>query len=338
MAIDEKKQPIVIKKIKKGGDGHHGGAWKVAYADFVTAMMAFFLLMWLLGSTGTDDRKAISEFFQNPSAVQGPGGASTSMIKLGGALEVPKGEGEPMRKPTPEELAQDMQEAAKLDELMQRIKEQIENTPSLADFKEQLLLDITSEGLRIQIVDKKNRPMFDLGSAELKWYTKEILHELAKTIGEVPNHISVTGHTDATPFIGGLPNYTNWELSADRANAARRELNRGGLKREKFGRVVGLASSVPFNKEDPYAPVNRRISIVVLNRATERAIGLTEEGDEASKLDSPSESAVDTAPAPGQTAGARENGTPVSASNNRAVSDQVLENALSRALSEPGNQ
>lgn len=338
MAIDEKKQPIVIKKIKKGGDDHHGGAWKVAYADFVTAMMAFFLLMWLLGSTGAEDRKAISEFFQNPSAVQGPGGASTSMIKLGGALEVPRGEGEPMRKPTPEELAQDMQEAAKLDELMQRIKEQIENTPSLADFKEQLLLDITSEGLRIQIVDKKNRPMFDLGSAELKWYTKEILHELAKTIGEVPNHISVTGHTDATPFIGGRPNYTNWELSADRANAARRELNRGGLKQEKFGRVVGLASSVPFNKADPYAPVNRRISIVVLNRATERAIGLTEEGDEAPTPDSPSESAAGVAPVAGQPAGARENGTPVPASNNRAVSDQALENALSRALSEPANQ
>ena len=157
MAIDDKKQPIVVKKIKKGGGGHHGGAWKVAYADFVTAMMAFFLLMWLLGSTGAEDRQSISDFFQNPSAVQGPGGASTSMIKLGGAMEVPRGEGEPMRKPTPEELAQDMQEAAKLDELMQKIKKQIEDTPALAEFKDQLLLDITSEGLRIQTTDVRSR-------------------------------------------------------------------------------------------------------------------------------------------------------------------------------------
>jgi chemotaxis protein MotB len=341
MAIDEKKQPIVIKKVKKGGEGHHGGAWKVAYADFVTAMMAFFLLMWLLGSTGAEDRQAISDFFKNPSAVQGPGGASTSMIELGGALEVPKGEGEPMRKPTPEELAQDMQEAAKLDELMQRIKKQIEETPSLADFKDQLLLDITSEGLRIQIVDKKNRPMFDLGSAELKGYTREILHQLAKTIDEVPNHVSVSGHTDATPFSGARPDYTNWELSADRANAARRELIRGGLKPDKLGRVVGLASSVPFNKQDPYAAVNRRISIVVLNKATERAIGLLEPAEKSSEpeagaaapaaelppakpLVQPQAEPVEPPPAQGST------GSP--------SPPQSLEDALSRALGKPRSQ
>ncbi len=276
MAIDEKKQPIVVKRIKKSDGGHHGGAWKVAYADFVTAMMAFFLLMWLLGSTGAEDRQSISDFFKNPSAVQGPGGASTSMIKLGGAMEVPRGEGEPMRKPTPEEMAQDMQEAAKLDDLMQEIKKQIEDTPALTEFKDQLPLDITSEGLRIQIIDKKNRPMFALGSAVLKDYTVEILHELAKTISLVPNHISISGHTDATPFVGVRPNYTNWELSADRANAARRALIAGGLSPDKFGRVVGLASSVLLDKNDPTAPVNRRISIVVLNKSTEKAIGLTD--------------------------------------------------------------
>lgn len=274
MAVDDKKQPIVVKKIKKGGGGHHGGAWKVAYADFVTAMMAFFLLLWLLGSTSEKDREIISDVFANPSAVQGPGGASTSMIKLGGAMEVPKGEGKPMEAPTPDELAEDLDEQAKLDELMKRIKEQIEKTPSLIDFKDQLKIDITVEGLRIQIVDKENRPMFDLGSAQLKWYMKTILKELGKTIATVPNHVSVSGHTDATVFYGDRPNYTNWELSADRANAARRELKTGGLPISHFGRVVGLASSVPYNKEDPKAPVNRRISIIVLNRATEMAIGL----------------------------------------------------------------
>lgn len=276
----DKKQPIVVKKIKKGGDGHHGGAWKVAYADFVTAMMAFFLMMWLLGITSQSDRAVIADIFQAPSAIEGPGGASTSMIELGGAMEQPKGEGEPLKVApppeamSPEELAEMMEEAARLDELLRRIKEQIENTPALAEFKDQLKLDITSEGLRIQIVDKENRQMFDLGSAQLKGYTKEILHELAKTFADVPNHISVAGHTDATPFSGLQPNYTNWELSADRANAARRELKAGGLDGAQFGRVVGLASSVLFDKENPTAPVNRRISIIVLNRATERAIGL----------------------------------------------------------------
>jgi chemotaxis protein MotB len=356
MAIDDKKQPIVVKKIKKGGGAHHGGAWKVAYADFVTAMMAFFLLMWLLGSTGAEDRQSISDFFQNPSAVQGPGGASTSMIKLGGALEVPRGEGEPMRKPTPEELAQDMQEAAKLDELMQKLKKQIENTPALAEFKDQLLLDITSEGLRIQIVDKKGRPMFALGSAVLKPYAAEILHELARTISEVPNHISISGHTDATVFSGERPNYSNWELSADRANAARRALRGGGMRAEKFGRVVGLASSVPFNKEEPYAPVNRRISIVVLNRATEKAIGLigdenktpaaapveaapaiepTPEQPVSAPVEKPAPVKEESAPATPSTPQPESKPKPAKPAAQAPANDQDLEDALSRALSSP---
>ncbi|WP_127477515.1 flagellar motor protein MotB [Sulfurivermis fontis] len=284
MALEDKKQPIVVKKIKKGGHGHHGGAWKVAYADFVTAMMAFFLLMWLLGSTTQEERAAIADYFQNPSAIQGPGGASTSMIKLGGSLEVPRGEKEPMRdasgetaKPTPEEIAEIIEDKARLDELMQKLKEQIESTPTLKDFKDQLLLDITSEGLRIQIVDRENRPMFDLGSTRLKPYTRAILRELTRTINEVPNHISLTGHTDATPYSREITDYSNWELSADRANAARREMLAAGMPERKFGRVVGLADSVMFDKENRFNPVNRRISIVVLNKATERAIGLTDE-------------------------------------------------------------
>ena len=277
MPADDKKQPIVIKRIKKVEGGHHGGAWKIAYADFVTAMMAFFLLMWVLGSVSSEQRAAIADYFQNPSAIAGPGGASASMIKLGGALEIPRGEGEPMRQPTALELDDLIDERKRLDELMQQLLEQIENTPSLLEFKDQLLLDITSEGLRIQIVDRQNRPMFDLGSAVLRYYTREILQELAKTLATVPNYISVSGHTDGTPFTGRIPNYSNWELSTDRANAARRELQNGGVPSRKFGRVVGLADSVHFDKENPFAPINRRISIIVLNRATERAIGLREE-------------------------------------------------------------
>ncbi len=277
MPANEKQQPIIVKKIKKGGGGHHGGAWKVAYADFVTAMMAFFLLMWLLGNTNEATREGIAEQFSNPdAAIVGPGGASTSMIDFGGAMDVPRSEGEPQNvKASEEQLADEIQEQAKLDELMRDILEQIESNPTLKDFKDQLKLDITSEGLRIQIVDAEKRPMFDLGSARLKAYTKEILHVLAKTIDQVPNHISVTGHTDAARFYPDEEReYSNWELSADRANAARRELFYGGLKEEKTGRVVGLADSVLFDKENPLAAVNRRISIIVLNRATEKAIGL----------------------------------------------------------------
>lgn len=281
MAMEDKKQPIVVKKIKKGGGGHHGGSWKVAYADFVTAMMAFFLLMWLLGSTTQEERTAIADYFQNPSAIQGPGGASTSMIKLGSSLEQPRGEKEPLRdasrdtsRPTPEDLADIMEDQARLDELMQQLKEQIEISATLKDFKDQLLLDITSEGLRIQIVDRENRPMFDLGSTRLKFYTSAILRELTHTIDKVPNHVSLSGHTDAKPYSREITDYSNWELSTDRANAARREMVAAGMLASKFGRVVGLADSVMFDKENPLNPVNRRISIVVLNKATERAIGL----------------------------------------------------------------
>jgi chemotaxis protein MotB len=278
MSFDDKKQPIVIKKINKGGHGHHGGSWKVAYADFVTAMMAFFLLMWLLGSTTEGEKAGVAEWFKNPSAVPGPGGASTSMIELGGAQDVPEGEGEPLRNPAdmpPEEQLKAQEDQARLDELLKDLKELIETSPSLQDFKDQLLIDITSEGLRIQIVDKENRPMFDLGGTELKWYTRTILRELGKTINEVPNRISIAGHTDAMPYATTRRDYSNWELSADRANAARRELKVGtGMGDGKFGRVVGLASSVLFDQDNAYNPINRRISIIVLNRATERAIGL----------------------------------------------------------------
>ena len=282
--MEDKPQPIIIKKVRKEGHGHHGGAWKVAYADFVTAMMAFFLLMWLLGSTTPEDRQGISDFFQNPSAIQGPGGASTSMIDFGGSQDIPEDEGTPLATPdklSEEALAERIQEQAQLDELMRKLKEQIESSPTLKDFKDQLLLDITSEGLRIQIVDQEKRPMFDLGGTRLKAYTRAILFELAKTIHEVPNHISLSGHTDATPFSLEREGYSNWELSADRANAARRALIAGGMSHDQIGRVVGLASSVLFNKAEPTHPVNRRISIIVMNKATEKAIGLASRIDGA---------------------------------------------------------
>jgi chemotaxis protein MotB len=278
--MDDKKQPIVVKKIIKKG-GHHGGAWKIAFADFATAMMAFFLLLWILGFTDETQKAAISEYFENPSAtigasqapstspVQGPGGASTSMIDLGGSMELYSEPPQQLDEQTVEELAEQA-EAKRLEELLAELEAAIEKSQALKPFKDQLLLDITPEGLRIQIVDKENRSMFSVGSARLQPYTREILHDIAQVINEVPNKISITGHTDARPYPG--ENYGNWELSADRANAARRELVQGGLKPDKVGRVVGLASSVLFNQEDPYSPINRRISIIVMNKRTEETI------------------------------------------------------------------
>jgi chemotaxis protein MotB len=285
-------QPIIIvRRRKKPRHTHHGGAWKVAYADFVTAMMAFFLVMWILGVGSREQKAAIAEYFKNPSmtagssmravpGVMGPGGPSVSMIKLGGSMDLPKGEGKEVRQATPgksptvddSKIAQE-RDKARLDELRKDLNAALDRSQALAPFKDQLLLDITSEGLRIQIVDKQNRPMFDTGSATLKPYTVEILTELAGFIDQVPNRISISGHTDSTPYsmTGGPAHYGNWELSADRANAARRALLDGGMPSEKVTRVVGLAEAVPFDRAHPDDPSNRRISIVVMTDEAAKA-------------------------------------------------------------------
>ncbi len=280
----ENAQPIIIKKVKKvTGGGHHGGSWKVAYADFVTAMMAFFLLLWLLSVSDPVTLRGISDYFQNPSMVQAAGGASTSIIELGSNVETAKGEGERLRESDEWETempdySQEFleQERRRLEDLKAELEYVIDETPSLAEFKDQILLDVTSEGLRVQIVDKDRRPMFDLGAATLKYYARRILRELAPVLNQVPNSISITGHTDARRFVGAR-GYSNWELSAERANAARRELVMAGYPPEKITRVVGLASRVPFDAENPYSPINRRISIIVLNKKAEDAI-LKDEG------------------------------------------------------------
>ena len=285
---DDSQQPIIVKRIKKGGGSAHGGAWKIAYADFVTAMMAFFLLMWLLGSTSQGDLKGIADYFNTPLKValeggSGSGDTSTTLIQGGGedltrtSGQVRKGETMANKDsvkvaPMQNEIAQEKIEAQKLNELKQLIESKIDNNPSLRQFKNQLLLDITAEGLRIQIVDEKNRPMFDSASADLKPYTRIILREIGNTLNGVVNRISLSGHTDATPFAGGNQGIGNWELSSSRANASRRELIAGGMQEDKMLRVVGLASAVPWDKQDPYSPINRRISIIVMNKRTEDTI------------------------------------------------------------------
>jgi chemotaxis protein MotB len=268
-------QTIIVKKIKKGGHGHHGGAWKVAFADFAIAMMAFFLLLWLIASTTKEEKAGLSEYFSPPTQGFSDGsGASESIVDMGGGQKISQGDDskQDARKPSEKDIREAAEiEKERLESLMEELKKAIESSQALKPFKDQLLLDITPEGLRIQIVDKENRPMFDSGSAELKGYTKVILHELAKTINTVPNRISLTGHTDAARFVG-RENYSNWELSADRANASRRELVTGGLAGAKIIKVMGLSSIVLFNKENPYHPINRRIAIIVMNKAAEQAI------------------------------------------------------------------
>jgi chemotaxis protein MotB len=284
MADDLAQRPIVIKRVKKVAGGHHGGAWKIAYADFVTAMMAFFLLMWLLGSTSKNQLEGISEYFKTPLKVAFMGGSSVgdrnSVIKGGGTDltsqqkgQVKKGDiikDDPTNKSI--RIIKEKAELERLEVLKKKIEDAIEANPQLRKFTDQLLLDITSEGLRIQIVDEQNRPMFALGKAELQPYTKAILREIGLMLNDVSNKISLSGHTDAKPFPFGDKGYSNWELSADRANASRRELIVGGMDPNKMLQVVGLSSAVLYDKADPLNPINRRISIVVLNEKSEKSI------------------------------------------------------------------
>jgi chemotaxis protein MotB len=280
------KRPIVIKKVKKQG-GHYGGAWKIAYADFVTAMMAFFLLMWLLGSATEAQLQGLSEYFQTPvktplEKARGTGDR-TSVIQGGGkditmsTGQVRKVNGEKSKRNLKAAQAElDRMDKLKLEDLKTRLEQLIASNETMRDFKNQLLLDITAEGLRIQIVDDKNRPMFALARAELQPYTRDILQKLGGVLNEMPNRISLAGHTDATPYANGEKNYSNWELSADRANASRRQLIMGGMNEQKIMRVVGLSSAVLFDKANPANPVNRRISIVVMSHKAAKAV--TEEG------------------------------------------------------------
>jgi len=286
MAGDSKKlQPIIIKRIKKGGHAAHGGAWKIAYADFVTAMMAFFLLMWLLGSTTEGDRKGIADYFASPLKVAMFGGSgagdASSLVKGGGqdltrqTGQVKAGDVESPRKTINLKALKEEQrraERVRLQQMKDKIQKMIASSPSLAALGGQIKLDMTAEGLRIQIVDQDKRPMFDSGSAVVKPYMRELLQNLGEVLAEVPNRLTLEGHTDAQPFPGNQRGYSNWELSADRANASRRELLLGGLPDGRVLRVQGLAASKLLVTDDPNSPMNRRISIIVMNRDAEDAV------------------------------------------------------------------
>jgi len=289
MATDPKKlQPIIIKKGKKCMHGVHGGAWKIAYADFVTAMMAFFLLMWLLGSTSEGDKKGLSDYFAAPlkvSLMGGSGAGASNSVLPGGGTDLTLHAGQSRAgsgaDPIQKKMAADAmkaemarQDAKKLAALSAKIQTLINNSPKLAEYKSQIRLESTPDGLQIQIVDDQKRPMFDNGSASVKSYMRDILREIGAALNGVENKISLDGHTDRFMYSSADRGYSNWELSSDRANASRRELVAAGMPDDKLARVVGMGSSQLLEPEDPLNPINRRISIVVMTReAEERLMG-----------------------------------------------------------------
>jgi len=284
---EKKLQPIIIKRIKKGGHAAHGGAWKIAYADFVTAMMAFFLLMWLLGSTAKGELQGIASYFASPLKVAmqgGDGSGNSSSIIPGGGNDLSKVHGQVRRSDSESQAnirsmdtvraERARQDAQRIRALQAKVDALITENPRLSEYRSQIRIDVTPDGLQIQIVDDQNRPMFDSGSALVKPYMRDILREIGAALGSVENRISLAGHTDAAPYGNGDRGYSNWELSADRANASRRELVAAGMPDARLGRVVGLAASDLLEPDNPRAPVNRRITITVLtHEAEERLMG-----------------------------------------------------------------
>ncbi|MET1081317.1 MAG: flagellar motor protein MotB [Pseudomonas sp.] len=288
----ENNQPIIVKRVKKVAGGHHGGAWKIAFADFATAMMAFFMLLWLMSSATPEQKRLISGYFQDPIGFSES--ASPYVIDLGGTpTPAPDNTLNPEIKDPGEaedaavdaaqvETLAEQLERERLDLLLQELQNKVNENPELQKFKDQILFEITQDGLRIQIMDAENRPMFDLGSARLQPYFEDILLAMSDTIKAVPNKISISGHTDAKPFAGA-GDFGNWELSSGRANAARRALIAGGYPDDQVARVVGYASSALFDREDPFNPVNRRIDIIVLTKKAQRDI----EGEQGDGADTP---------------------------------------------------
>ena len=280
------KRRVIVKRIRKTVPARLQGSWKIAYADFVTALMAFFLLMWLTSAVSRQDLRAIAEYFKTPLFVALAGGTSetvsASLISsdYGDDLTKESGQVKAGTQPVGKEYMLEsearrllsLQEVAGLQSLRRQLQDLIDNDSRLRQFKNQLMIDLTSEGLRILIVDARNRSMFELGSAVLQPYTIEILQAIGAVLNQVPNKIGLSGHTDATRYQGGATGYSNWELSTDRANASRRELQEGGLDPAKVLRVIGLSDSALFNPQDPYDANNRRISIIVMNRKTEEAV------------------------------------------------------------------
>ena len=284
--IGHNEGTIVVKKIIKGDHGHHGGAWKVAYADFVTAMMAFFLLLWLLNATTEEQKRGISEYFTPASVSLSTGGAGGMLggqaLAPGASLSAtssapviveitappPPAIPQTVEKDPDEEALEKFQaqrEQASFEEAQDALQQALQQDPDLAGLQDNLVVDMTPEGMRIQIVDKEGGAMFASGSSQLNPRTRKLFEKVAQAVVRLPNKLSISGHTDASPL--NRQNYSNWELSTDRANASRRALATAGLEADRFARVTGRADTEPIDLEDPFKAENRRISIVLLRQA-----------------------------------------------------------------------
>jgi chemotaxis protein MotB len=296
---------IVIKKvIDDGHGGAHGGAWKIALADMMTAMMAFFLLMWLLGATNADQRKSIADYFKPTShsnitmgKLAGSNGilGGKSIIDTDGfpfsakqtaAMErlTPKSEGGPTTNdPNPNSTERsdpsdpskmseaekkaiaEQQDQASFEKLEKEIREKIEQNPRLANLKDQVKFTREKEGLRIDLIDKADFAMFALGGTQMMPRAQQLVNEVAKSLAGTPNKLAVRGHTDAVPF-NNAEGRNNWSLSAERAEATRAQMEKQGVSGARFARIEGVADTMPFNPNDPLDPRNRRMSVTVLHR------------------------------------------------------------------------
>jgi chemotaxis protein MotB len=300
------EQPIIIKKVKKAAHGHHGGAWKIAYADFVTAMMAFFLLMWLISMTTPEQKDGLADYFAPPNisrSTSGSGGVlggtahDSSGAREGGAITAivrslsppaeEEEEGDNKGKTPGDGSVNDKtahgaetehedkslidegkakKEARSFARAEMSIRQSLQDLPELAELSKHIIIDETPEGLRIQLVDQEGRSMFPTESAIPYERTRVLLNKIGETLRQLPNRITIGGHTDSRPMSSG-DDYSKWELTSDRANAARRVLMDGGLKENRIYQVAGKADSEPLFPEDPFMAANRRISIVLLREA-----------------------------------------------------------------------
>ncbi len=278
------KQPIIIKKVKKGHAGAHGGAWKVAYADFVTAMMAFFLLMWLLNMTSDEKKIKLALYFQEFSIFE-KGGAPVETSPVGEPLVIPpilnkqttgqesknkvsgdeSGESSAAKNPQEQKL-----EEEPVDNNIYMDKEQLKTELTaviekrLNELKDQVIVETFDKGVRVQLIDKQGNPLFAVGSSQPTPEAKKALRVLSDSLKDLPNRIAIEGHTDSLAYAGS--HYTNWELSTDRASAARKELEASGLNPERLVKVAGYAATNPLVKDKPEDPRNRRISILIFDK------------------------------------------------------------------------
>ncbi len=265
MSQNRDKRPIIVIRRKKVVHAHHGGAWKIALADFMTALMALFLVLWILSTATDEEREGVADYFSTPliSAISGDRGGSTSAIP-GGGPDPTHSEGERARINTLRHTRPSEQQRRFFQDLQRRIESVIAMDPELRQLRDQMRFDLTTEGLRIQLLDTEQRPMFALGSDQVAPYMRNLLRTIAPLLNELPNDLSISGHTDSVPYAGGYRGYSNWELSSDRANASRRELVAGGLDPAQLLRVSGFADRVDVSETEAADPVNRRIELLVL--------------------------------------------------------------------------